>query len=181
MYTLSAYLAMDPPWRLVMVVVFADLAGFTAYAESHGDVSASRAALRFSLAAMQIGRRHRLRPIKTLGDAVLMVGSDCAAAVAAARAVVGRFDGRDGTPPAHVGVHVGPVVEQDGDVFGQTVNVAARLSAAAEPGHVLVTREVTQACAEPPSQFRELGPRHLRGISRPLELFDLPAGQGSAA
>ena len=50
-----------------------------------------------------------------------------------------------GLPPAHVGLHAGPVLFQEGDYFGQTVNVASRIADYARPGEVLVTREVVDA------------------------------------
>ena len=53
-----------------------------------------------------------------------------------------------GLPPAHVGLHAGPVLFQEGDYFGQTVNVASRIADYARPGEVLVTREVVEAAGE---------------------------------
>ena len=162
-----------------MIVVFADLAGFSSYTERHGDQTAATTAARFALAAMQIGRRHRLRPIKTLGDAVLFVGDDAEAALRAAKALIARFDGSDGCPPAHVGAHAGEVVEQDGDVFGGTVNLAAHLASAAEPGEVLVTSELASMASDTKG-LRKVS-RHMHGATRPLDLYRLTNEAGTAA
>jgi len=49
-----------------------------------------------------------------------------------------------GLPPAHIGIHAGPVIFQDGDVYGRTVNIASRLASVAQAGQVVVSEEVAQ-------------------------------------
>jgi adenylate cyclase len=79
--------------------------------------------------------------------------------------------GRHGLPPAHVGVHAGPVVFQEGDYFGRTVNLAARIAAYARPGEVLVSREVVDAAEGGSVTFSEVGPVELKGVSGMLRLY----------
>jgi adenylate cyclase len=165
-----------------VVVVFADLAGFTAFAERVGDLEATKTASRFALRAMQIGRRHGLRPVKTLGDAVLFIGAEGVAALKAAVALVERFDGGDGTPPVHVGIHSGEVIEQDGDVFGSAVNLAARLVSLALPRQVLVTEALAgSAELDGEAETVSLGQHALRGLGRSVEIFEIRKKEGSAA
>ena len=165
-----------------MVVVFADLAGFTAFTEAHGDLAAMRAAARFALRAMQVGRRAGLRPIKTLGDGVLMIGDEPRAALRAARRLTEMFDGSDGSPAAHVGIHSGEVIEQDGDVFGRAVNLAAKLAAAAPPAQVLVTHQLASAAAElNDCEVEALGERQVNGLPNPIPLYAIHCDHGSAA
>ncbi|MDQ3645614.1 MAG: adenylate/guanylate cyclase domain-containing protein [Actinomycetota bacterium] len=164
-----------------MIVVFADLAGFTSYAERHGDRTAAVIASRFALQAMQIGRRHGLRPIKTLGDGVLFVGSDPGRALEAVGELVSRFDGSDGCPPVHVGAHAGDVIELDGDIFGRVVNLAAHLAAATEPAHALVTEVLADGAPEHRGRLVPLGPQTVRGLDRPIDLYGLGYTQGDAA
>jgi class 3 adenylate cyclase len=66
-----------------------------------------------------------------------------------------------GLPPAHVGIHAGPIVVQDGDYFGRTVNLAARIAGHAEAGQVLVTDEVIAAAESDGVRFEALGPVRL--------------------
>ena len=80
--------------------------------------------------------------------------------------VVGRQD----LPPAHVGIHAGPVVFQDGDYFGRTVNLAARIADYARPGEVLVSQEVVDAAEGGPVTFTEIGPVELKGVPGTLRL-----------
>ena len=70
-----------------------------------------------------------------------------------------------GLPPAHVGLHAGPVIFQQGDYYGQTVNVAARIAEYARPGEVVVSQAVVDASAGAAVVFREVGPVELKGVA----------------
>ena len=70
-----------------------------------------------------------------------------------------------GLPPAHVGLHAGPVIFQEGDYYGQTVNVASRIAEYARSGEVLVSQAVVDASAGAQASFTELGPVELKGIA----------------
>ena len=109
---------------------------------------------------------HAGRPVKWLGDGVMVHFNDPGLGVVAA---LDMRDGVDhvGLPPAHVGIHAGPVLFQEGDYFGRTVNMAARIADYARPGEVLVTGEVVRAAEAADARgvaFREIGPVELKGI-----------------
>jgi adenylate cyclase len=76
-----------------------------------------------------------------------------------------------GLPPAHVGLHAGPVIFQEGDYYGQTVNVAARIAAFAGSGQVLVSQEVVDASAGAAIDFSAVGPVELKGLAQPIPLY----------
>ena len=76
-----------------------------------------------------------------------------------------------GLPPAHIGLHVGPVIFQEGDYYGQTVNMASRIAEYARPGEVLVSQEVVDAAGGAQVQFREIGPVELKGVSGAMRLY----------
>jgi adenylate cyclase len=75
-----------------------------------------------------------------------------------------------GLPPAHVGLHAGPVVFQDGDYFGRTVNLAARIAGHAGPGQVLVSDQVVAQCTDGAVTFEPIGPVSLKGVADPVPL-----------
>jgi class 3 adenylate cyclase len=107
--------------------------------------------------------------MKFLGDGVMFRFRDASAGVRGALEVIGATEPL-GLPPAHVGMHIGAVIERDGDVFGRTVNLASRLSGKAGPGEVLVSREVVDACAGAIG-FTPLGAVELKGVADPVPLF----------
>jgi adenylate cyclase len=100
------------------------------------------------------------------GDVLLPGASSCRVAALEMVEVVGS----QGLPPAHVGIHAGPVVFQDGDYFGRTVNLAARIAEYARPGEVLVSQEVVDAAERGPVTFTEIGPVELKGVPGTLRL-----------
>lgn len=95
---------------------------------------------------------------------------DAARVVEAAVAVV-RVLGSEDLPPAHVGVHCGPVVFQEGDYYGQTVNVAARVGEYARPNEILVSADVVEAASNAGVAFEEVGPVELKGVAGVVRLF----------
>ena len=118
--------------------------------------------------------------MKWLGDGVMFYFRDPADAVQAAVEMV-EVVGRNRLPPAHVGIHAGPVIFQEGDYFGRTVNLAARIADYARPGEVLVSQEVVDAAAGGSVIFTEIGPVELKGVSGSLRLYTAanPGGNSS--
>lgn len=163
--------------------LFADLSGFTALTEAHGDEEAADLAGGFFGEVRPLLGEHGAEEIKTLGDAMMIRCHSAAAAIALALRVVNEIGARQGFPSVRAGLHTGPAVERDGDWFGATVNLAARVSASAADGEVLVTAASARAAGAPHggdlgtlpphSQvvLRPRGRRALRNVAEPVELF----------
>src|SRR5207237_8815715 len=117
----------------------------------------------------QCSQEHGGQPVKWLGDGVMFYFPDPSQAVLAALDMVEGVTG-EAIPPAHMGIHTGPVVFQEGDYFGRTVNIAARIAEYARPGEVLVSQEVVDAAHGTPVSFTEIGPGGLKGVSGTLSL-----------
>ena len=113
--------------------------------------------------------QHGGRPVKWLGDGVMLHFPDPAQGVLAALDMV---DGvvAAGLPPAHVGLSCGPVVLRDGDYFGQTVNLAARIADYARRGEVLVSQAIVDAGPAPGVAFDDLGDVELKGVAGVVHL-----------
>jgi adenylate cyclase len=148
---------------------FLDLTGYTRLTEEQGDEAAADLAARLAALVRRTSLKHEGTPVKWLGDGVMFFFREPAAAVLAALEMV-EMVGRHGLPPAHVGIHAGPVIFQEGDYFGRTVNLAARIAEYARPGEVLVSQEVVDAVDGGPVTFTEIGPVELKGVSASLRL-----------
>ncbi|HEX2375542.1 MAG TPA: adenylate/guanylate cyclase domain-containing protein, partial [Actinomycetota bacterium] len=148
---------------------FLDLVGYTRLTEERGDRAV--AALVSSLAGLveQVSLPHGGQPVKWLGDGVMFHFRLPGQAVVAALEMVERTP-LAGLPEAHVGLHAGPVVFQDGDYFGRTVNLASRIAAHAGPGQVLVSDEVVAECGDGAVAFEPIGPVSLKGVTDPVPL-----------
>jgi adenylate cyclase len=158
--------------------MFADLASYTALTEVHGDEEAVRLIEGYCAAMRGLLSEHGAHEVKTIGDALLVCVPEAAAGVRlgirAARDVGGAGHG---FPSVRVGMHHGPAIERAGDYFGRTVNIAARVSALAGAGEVLVTHAVVQAAGDMERvRFIERGRHPLKGIEEPVLIYAASPG-----
>jgi adenylate cyclase len=134
--------------QLEHTFLFADLAGFTALTEAHGDEPAAEVAGEFSHAVRELLPRFSAREVKAIGDALMLRGSDPAATVRLGLEIVEEVGKQHGFPMVRVGMHTGPGIERNGDWFGAAVNLAARVSGVAAGGDVLLTESTKAAASE---------------------------------
>lgn len=150
--------------------LFADLAGYTALTEAHGDEAAADIATDF---CHELNRRLPgcAEDIKMLGDACLVRAEDAGCAVDLGVALVREVGARHGFPQIRVGLHTGGAVQRGGEWFGGAINTAARVVAMAGSAEVLLTAE-TLAAAGPRDgvTYERVGIREARHLSRPLEI-----------
>jgi adenylate cyclase len=148
---------------------FLDVTGYTQLTQERGDAAAAAIVERLNHIVQRIAVQHGGRPVKWLGDGVMLYFPEPYRAVRAALEMVAEL-GVAGLPPAHVGLDSGPIIVQQGDYYGQTVNLAARIGEYARPGEVLVTREVADAADGPDVRFERIGAVELKGVSGPVDL-----------
>ncbi len=150
---------------------FFDISGYTRLTEERGDAAAAEMARELSGVVQRTAHEHDGRVVKWLGDGVMVYFAQPAHALVGALDMAERVPAA-GAPSAHVGVDAGPVIVQDGDYFGTTVNTAARIAAYARAGEVLATDRALQAAHGLPAGVRPtgIGDVDLKGISRPISL-----------
>lgn len=162
----------DIPSDSDQTFLFADLAGFTALTEAHGDQQAADLAEDFCRRIASLAEGHDAETIKTIGDAVLLRVSNAEEAIRLGLAVVHELSEVEGYPAIRVGMHSGAAVERAGDWYGGAVNLAARVSAAAGGGEVLVTGAARAAAgAMEEIEFQTLGERRFKNLTEPVPLF----------
>ena len=155
----------------VPAMCFLDLTGYTRLTEERGDRAAAALADTLAVLVDRLARGQGGRPVKWLGDGVMLHFREPAGAVESALTMVRRVP-QAGLPQAHVGVAAGPVVVQGGDYFGRTVNRASRVAARAQAGQVLVTGAVAEAPAPDGVVFSDLGALRLKGFSAPIRVLE---------
>jgi adenylate cyclase len=151
-------------------ICFLDLTGFTRLTQEHGDEAAADLAANLGRLVQRGSVRFGGKPIKWLGDGVMFYFRDPGPGVHAALEMVDELADA-GLPPAHVGLHTGPVLYQQGDYFGQTVNLTARIADYARPGEVLVSQAVADVSQDDRITFQDIGPVELKGVSGPTHLL----------
>jgi class 3 adenylate cyclase/YHS domain-containing protein len=152
--------------------VFADIAGYTALTEAHGDADAAELAGMFCREMSELARSRGGQVIKTIGDAVMLRHGDPSDAVALGLTAAHEVLAGHGFPAVRVGMHHGPAIEREGDWFGATVNLAARVAAVAAGGEVLVTEAVREGAGELEGvEFESRGEHRMRNVLAPVPLF----------
>jgi adenylate cyclase len=155
--------------RLRVAIAFADLAGYARLTVERGDEVALGAVERF-VEAVEQSLPPDARVTKTLGDEVMVVGSDPAALTEWAVALQSEVSPEEAS--VRIGIHYGEALYRDGDYYGRDVNQAARVVARAGGGEVLVTRAVVNmASGMDGLEFDRIGEVRLKGFSEPTEIF----------
>jgi class 3 adenylate cyclase len=151
-------------------ICFVDLTGYTRLTEERGDEFAARLATGLASLVEDISRRRGGTPIRWLGDGGMFHFKEPRAAVLSGLDMVESAPPA-GLPPMHIGIHTGPVIFQDGDVYGRTVNLASRIASHAGAGQVLASEETTRRFGDETVRFEPLGAVTLKGISEPVPLY----------
>jgi adenylate cyclase len=152
--------------------VFADIAGFTALTEAHGDEEAATLVADFCAAVRAELPARGGTQVKTIGDALMLTIPDPGDAILLGLRITHELMLGHGAPAVRVGLHHGSAVERDGDYFGAAVNLAARVSAEASGGEVLLTGHTAALAPQLAGVLYESrGRRALRNVREPVELF----------
>src|SRR5215813_7040903 len=164
--------------RRLAAILAADVAGYSRLigADEGGTLERLKG-LRRDLLDPKIAE-HRGRLVKTTGDGLLVEFGSVVDALRCAVDVQREMARRDaGVPPDNriefrIGINMGDIVVEDGDIFGDGVNVAARLEALAEPGHICVSARVQEdAAGKLDLVFEDIGEQQLKNIARPVRVY----------
>jgi adenylate cyclase len=168
--------------RRLAAILSADVAGYSRLigADESGTLQVLKA-IRAELIDPMIAS-HNGRLVKTTGDGLLVeFGSVVDALRCATKAQAGMAE-RNATLPTdrrieyRIGINVGDIVVEDGDIFGDGVNVAARLEGLAEPGGICVSARVQEdAAGKVDLAFEDMGEQALKNIARPVRVFRVAA------
>ena len=157
--------------RGIEAAAFADLSGYTRLTEEAGDDEAARVALSLAQLVNEVAGEHHGDVVKMLGDGVHFHFRDPGDAVRASLEIVDTVAPR-GLPPAHVGVNAGPMIYDEGDYFGRTVNIAARIAAQASANRVFVGEDLVRGVEPEGFHVREIGQFDLKGIALPVTVYE---------
>jgi adenylate cyclase len=172
--------------RRLAAIMFTDLVGFTRLGQQDEE------------AALRLRREHQtlLRPlfrsyggreVKTLGDGFLVEFASAVDSVRCAVEIQRRLAQRNALAASadrivlRIGIHAGDVVEEDGDIVGDAVNVASRIEPLAEPGGISVSATVyEQVRNKLPLQLERMGPRKLKNVEEAVEIYRVALGDARA-
>lgn len=165
------------PGARQMTVCFADLTGFTQLGEVIPPEDLERVANRLAELANEVSASP-VRYVKSIGDAVMLVSSEPVPLVCAMLDLVDAAAAND-LPRLRTGVATGCAVTRAGDWFGSPVNVASRVTAAAEPGAVLIAESTRDVIGDEGGyHWTSIGARQLKGVSGEVKLFRVQRSVG---
>jgi adenylate cyclase len=164
--------------RRLAAILAADVAGYSRLmGEDEEGTLAALQAIRRELGDPKV-KEHHGRIVKTTGDGLLVEFASVVDAVRCAFEIQREMAARNAGLPAkgriefRVGIHQGDIIVEDGDIFGDGVNIAARLEALAEPGGICVSRRVQEdAVGRLDLQFEDIGEQALKNIARPVRVY----------
>ncbi|HEY4228427.1 MAG TPA: adenylate/guanylate cyclase domain-containing protein [Candidatus Limnocylindrales bacterium] len=153
-------------------IAFVDLSGYTELTATAGDERAAQFSSALQTLAAAAAAGHRGRVVKLLGDGVMLRYPSIVDAIDSVRELMASIV-EAGLPSAHAGIAAGSMVVRDGDVYGHTVNLAARVASHAQAGDLLVAAEGANEL--PVGLGLEVaGTAVLKGIARPVRLLRVP-------
>ena len=171
--------------RRLAAILAADVVGYSRLMETdeEGTLSALREHRRELIDPLI--EQHDGRVVKTTGDGLLIEFASIVDAVRCAVIIGQGMEDRNANVDAdrqiqfRCGINVGDVIVEDGDIFGDGVNVAARLEALAKPGEIYVSGTVREHVGEKlPVRFADMGQHTVKNIARPIHVFRIDPGPG---
>lgn len=152
--------------------MFADLVGFTVVAETEGDARALEVVLVLQRRVRSLLDEYAAQQVKAIGDGLMLRCGEPRAAIALGLRLVEELGEETDFPAVRVGIHTGPALANDGDWYGRTVNVAARLCSLARSGQVVVSECAREAAGQIVGvQWSERELRLLRNVSEPIPTY----------
>jgi len=173
--------------RRLAAILAADVAGYSRLigADEQGTLTRLKA-IRSELIDPQIAAHHG-RIVKTTGDGLLVEFASTVDALCCASAVQAQMAERNAAvPPGNriewrIGIHQGDIAVEDGDIFGDGVNIAARLEGLAQPGGVCISARVQEdAAGKIDLAFEDLGEQQLKNIARPVHVYAIKPTTGAS-
>lgn len=164
--------------RQPLAILFADVSGSTKLFETRGDETARRIVATVLNALGDVARRHGGRVVKTIGDEVLCTFPAAFNALLAATDMQKRIaddpEFAQDSLAIRIGLHHGDTLIEDGDVYGDAVNTAARMAALAKREQIVTTASTVQGVTDVgPLRTRSLGTARVAGKLLPIEIVDL--------
>jgi len=166
-----------------LTILFSDVEGSTDLRTQRGDSAAHRLLRAHEEIVRRCVAEHDGREVKALGDGFMVAFTSTRRALACALAMQESLEDRNRRSPGdevriRIGINTGEVVVEDGDLYGQAVNAAARIASRARPGEILVSDIVRQLAGSGPDfTFRDRGRYRLKGFPDRWHLYGLVSGE----
>jgi class 3 adenylate cyclase/DNA-binding transcriptional ArsR family regulator len=168
------------PTQTLLTVLFTDIVDHTQMMSRLGDEKGRRLLREHERITRELLKRHGGVEVKTMGDGFMAAFGSVTKAVECSIELQQEFTqwnesaaGRDAQLSIRVGLNAGEPIEEDGDLFGASVIIAARIAAKACGGEILVSDLVRGLCAGKGFQFADRGEHEMRGFEEPTRVYEI--------
>jgi len=159
--------------EIEVILLVADLSGYTALTEAHGNISAAKVVNRYTEIAKE-SLYEGTRIIERVGDEILIAGTDAVGIIKTAFKLVHKVETEPFFPTVHAGIHAGKVLEQEGHYFGSALNIASRVASHARGCQILCTNAVAEMAGEMEDiKYEAVGEVNFKNIFEPVALFEI--------
>jgi len=159
--------------EIEVILLVADLSGYTALTEAHGNISAAKVVNRYTEIAKE-SLYEGTRIIERVGDEILIAGTDAVGIIKTALKLVHKVETEPFFPIVHAGIHAGKVLEQEGHYFGSALNIASRVASHARGCQILCTNAVAEMAGEMEDiKYEAVGEVNFKNIFEPVALFEI--------
>jgi adenylate cyclase len=156
-----------------IVLLVADLSGYTALTEAHGNISAAKVVNRYTEIAKE-SLYEGTSLLEQVGDEVIIAGNDAAGIIKTALKLIHKIETEPFFPTVHAGIHAGKVLEQKGHYFGSALNIASRVASHARGCQILCTKAVVEMAGEMEDiKYRAVGEVNFKNIFEPVTIFEI--------
>jgi adenylate cyclase len=164
---------MNDSKEIEVILLVADLSGYTALTEAHGNISAAKVVNRHTEIAKE-SLYEGTRIIERVGDEILIAGTDAVGIIKTALKLVRKVETEPFFPTVHAGIHAGKVLEQEGHYFGSALNIASRVASHARGCQILCTKAVAEMAGEMENiRYEAVGEVNFKNIFEPVALFEI--------
>lgn len=163
-----------------IIFLIADLAGYTAFTEAHGDTAAADIVKKFlQIIKKTLGDGVELR--ERIGDEVLITGTDADEVAKTAVNICRLAEQADNFPGMHIGIHKGKVIVSEGQFFGSTLNLTSRIADYSREGQIICSETFKDSISDKQAfEFTSLGSVRFKNYSVPMSLFEMAYQKSSA-
>ena len=156
-----------------LTIMFTDMESSTATTQRLGDAAAQELLRAHNTVVREALSQYGGNEIKHTGDGIMASFASASNAVECAMAIQRGLAERTDSPPVRIGINAGEPVAEEGDLYGTSVQLAARVCAHAEAGQIVASNVVRELTAGKKYLFADLGAVELRGFEDPIQLYDL--------
>jgi class 3 adenylate cyclase len=156
----------------------ADLTGYTALIEAHGDFSATKIISRYNEIVNGILTKD-VKFYQQVGDEIFMISSDPHTLLDYSIKLRNEIEKESHFPSIHAGLHYGTVIKQNEKIFGSAINLTSRIASFAQGGQLLSSRSFKDSVTELKVSFQSMGEIMFKNIIEPVEIFEIKTSVNS--